>query len=164
MRRTTAALAGTLTGAALILAAKFGADATFEANAAGANQAAGGTGELEPAPSASRTPGRVKPQTSGRSTPASGLKDGLFRGQTSVNQHGPIQVSIRVADGRITGVAARHATTPAKTLQVNRRAIPVLRQQALSAQSARVDTVSGATYTSGSFATSLQSALAAARA
>ncbi|MFB4315283.1 FMN-binding protein [Actinomadura sp. 21ATH] len=165
MRRATAAVAGTLAGTALLLGARFGADAAFEANNAGANQTAGGGGDLEAAPGPTREAGKTpQARKTRRSAAGGGLKDGVFRGATSVNQHGPVQVTIRVANGRITGVAARHGTTPAKTLQVNRRAIPVLRQQALSAQGARVDTVSGATYTSGSFATSLRSALEAARA
>ncbi|WP_344946694.1 FMN-binding protein, partial [Actinomadura miaoliensis] len=100
----------------------------------------------------------------GGAAAANGLKNGLFRGGASVNPYGPIQVTIRVANGRITGVAATHATSPARTLQVNRRAIPLLRQETLQAQSARINAVSGATYTSRSFAASLQSALAAARA
>ncbi|WP_192809751.1 FMN-binding protein [Actinomadura rudentiformis] len=80
------------------------------------------------------------------------------------NQYGPIQVTIQVAAGRVTNLTATHATTPATTAQVNGRAIPLLRQAALTSQSARVDTVSGATFTSGSFAASLQSAFTAARA
>ncbi|MEW2352320.1 FMN-binding protein [Spirillospora sp. NPDC029432] len=165
MRRATAAVAGTLAGTALLLGAKFGADAAFEADNAGANQAAGESGDLEAEPSPSRTASKSpQARNTRRSAAGNGLNDGVYRGATSVNRHGPIQVTIRVANGRITGVAAKHGTTPAKTLQVNRRAIPVLRQQTLRAQGARVDTVSGATYTSGSFATSLRSALEAARA
>jgi uncharacterized protein with FMN-binding domain len=168
MRRTTAAFAGTLTGTALLLAAKFGADAAFEATTAGADQAAGETGELAPEP-APNTSGRAVPPKKSAApgeprTAANGLKNGVFRGTPSVNPYGPVRVAIRVAGGRITAVAATHATTPAKTLQVNRKAIPVLKQETLTAQSARIDTVSGATFTSGSFTASLQSALAAAKA
>ncbi|GAA2616738.1 FMN-binding protein [Actinomadura fulvescens] len=172
MRRTTAAIAGTLSGAALLLAAKYGADA----RSAATGQTAGETGDLAPAgSSASSSPG---PDAGGSAPPkngngssgngparaANGLRDGVFRGNTVRNQYGPIQVTIRVAGGRITDLAAKHATTPAMTAQVNGRAIPLLRQAALSAQSARVDAVSGATFTSGSFAASLQSAVTAARA
>lgn len=180
MRRTTAAVFGTLTGTALLLAAKFGADAAaLGKGAAGADQAAAQAGgELAPGAEAPAAPGSGRSSTApgrggaggaGKGTrpgggAANGLKDGLFRGKASVNPYGPIQVTIRVAGGRITGVAATHATSPARTLQVNRRAIPLLRQETLKAQSAQIDAVSGATYTSRSFAASLQSALAAARA
>ncbi|MFC5753258.1 FMN-binding protein [Actinomadura rugatobispora] len=157
MRRTTAAVAGTLTGTALLLAAKFG---TSPPDPVATDQAAGETDGAAPAPAPSGT----ARAGGGGAAAANGLKNGVFRGTASVNPHGPIQVTIRVAGGRITGVSATHATSPAKTVQVNRRAIPVLRQETLTAQSARIDTVSGATYTSGSFTASLQSALAAARA
>ncbi|MEU5880092.1 FMN-binding protein [Spirillospora sp. NPDC047279] len=172
MRRTTAAVVGTLGGAALLLAAKYGADA----NADKASQAAGQTGELAPAaeggevspsapanPPATRAPA-ASPSRSAPARAANGLKNGLFRGDAVRNQYGPIQVTIRVANGRVTALAATHATSPAMTVQVNKRAIPLLRQAALTSQSAQVDTVSGATFTSGSFNQSLQSALAAAKA
>ncbi|WP_030171382.1 FMN-binding protein [Spirillospora albida] len=161
MRRTSAAVIGTVTSAALIFAAKLGADAVETPDT---GQTA--SGDLAPAAEApapaSKAPASRAP---GGKAPARriGLKDGVFKGAASVNQYGPIQVTIRVAGGKITALRATHATTPATTRQVNTRAIPVLRQEALSAQSAQVDTVSGATFTSGSFRTSLQSALAAAR-
>ncbi|GLZ12055.1 hypothetical protein Acsp04_22900 [Actinomadura sp. NBRC 104425] len=179
MRRTTAAVFGTLSGTALLLAAKFGADAAAAGKgAAGADPAAAAGGQLAPGAAASAAPGtgrsspapgrtgagRSRTGTGAGGAAANGLKNGVFRGSASVNPYGPIQVTIKVANGRITAVTATHATSPARTLQVNRRAIPLLRQEALQAQSARIDAVSGATYTSRSFAASLQSALAAARA
>lgn len=177
MHRTTAAVLGTLTGTALLLAAKFGADAAVAGKAAaGADPAAAAGGQLAPGAAASTVPGTGPSSPSpGRTgaggsrtgtggAAANGLRNGVFRGTASVNPYGPVQVTIKVANGRITAVTATHATSPARTLQVNRRAIPLLRQEALQAQSAQIDTVSGATYTSRSFAASLQSALAAARA
>lgn len=159
MRRTSAAVIGTVTSAALIFAAKLGADAVETPDT---GQTA--SGDLAPAAEApaAQAPASKAP---GGKAPArrTGLKDGLFRGAASRNQYGPVQVTIRVAGGKITNLKATHATTPATTRQVNTRAIPVLRQEALTAQSAQVDTVSGATFTSGSFRTSLQSAIAAAR-
>lgn len=170
MRRATAAVVGTLSGTALLLAAKFGAGAAYGTGATDTSQASGQTGDLGPVPQGSTTkpprkgrPGASKKPRQNRNAPKNGLKNGLFRGTPSANPYGRIQVTIRVAGGRITGVAATHATTPVMTLQINKRAIPVLRQRTLAAQSAQLDTVSGATYTSGSFTASLQSALAAAR-
>ena len=51
-----------------------------------------------------------------------------------------------------------------KSVSINERALPTLIQEALTAQSADVDTVSGATYTSNSYRDSLQSAIDAAKA
>jgi uncharacterized protein with FMN-binding domain len=176
MRRTTAAVAGTLSGAALLLAAKFGAG-TVTVPAA-TDQAADDTGGLTPSADTSQPPGGGAPQAGapqggapqggapqgGNTRAANGLKNGIFRGNAVRNQYGPIQVTIRVANGRITALTATHATSPAMTVQVNERAIPLLRQETLQAQSSRIDGVSGATFTSGSFSTSLQSALTAAKA
>jgi uncharacterized protein with FMN-binding domain len=51
-----------------------------------------------------------------------------------------------------------------KSVRINSRALPTLRTEVLTAQSAEVDTVSGATYTSDAYARSLQSAIDEARA
>lgn len=81
-------------------------------------------------------------------------------GDVVQTRYGPVQVQITLKAGRLTAV---------KILQVpqeNRRdqeiasfAVPQLTQEALAAQSAQIDTVSGATYTSEGYAQSLQSAL-----
>jgi uncharacterized protein with FMN-binding domain len=46
-----------------------------------------------------------------------------------------------------------------RDLEINNEALPILNEEALSAQSAQIDTVSGATYTSDGYIRSLQSAL-----
>jgi uncharacterized protein with FMN-binding domain len=94
----------------------------------------------------------------------SGLKTGTFAGAASTNQYGTVRVTITVSGGRITDLQATYPTSPSRTAQINARAIPALRQEALSAQSAQVSTVSGASYTSASYRASLQSALSAAKA
>jgi len=69
-------------------------------------------------------------------------------------------VEVTVANGRITAVdAVVYPTERSRDRQINARAVPQLDSEVLSAQSARIDTVSGATYTSTGFVTSLQSAL-----
>ena len=74
-------------------------------------------------------------------------------------QFGPVQVRIAVAAGRITDVVALQLPTGRHSGQISSYAGPVLRQEALRAQSAQIDTVSGATYTSDAYAQSLQAAL-----
>ena len=74
-------------------------------------------------------------------------------------QFGPVQVRIAVAAGRITDVVALQLPTGRHSGQISSYAGPVLRQEALQAQSAQIDTVSGATYTSDAYAQSLQAAL-----
>jgi uncharacterized protein with FMN-binding domain len=97
-------------------------------------------------------------------TPTTGLGNGTFTGGASTNQYGTITVTITVSGGKVTDVAASYPTSPSRTASINSNAIPKLRQEALAAQSAKIATVSGATYTSGSYKTSLQSALDKAKA
>ncbi|WP_034650932.1 FMN-binding protein [Corynebacterium vitaeruminis] len=90
------------------------------------------------------------------STGASGTYTG-----TAVNtRFGPVQVQITVTDGQLTSVdAIEYPNTDGKDIAINSRAIPVLKQEAESAKSANIESVSGATYTSQAYIQSLQSAL-----
>lgn len=88
------------------------------------------------------------------------VKDGTFAGQTAQTQYGPVQVQITVSGGKLIDVAALQLTNDGgRSVQISQQAAPVLRQEALQAQSAKVQAVSGATYTSEGYVTSLQSAL-----
>ena len=69
-------------------------------------------------------------------------------------------MQITVTNGEISAVdAVEYPTAKARDVQINQRAVPLLNQEALAAQSANIHTVSGATYTSRGYVTSLQSAL-----
>ncbi|MFC9288997.1 FMN-binding protein [Streptomyces sp. NPDC057052] len=75
-------------------------------------------------------------------------------------RYGPVQVRVTVEDGRLTDVTAvAYPQENPRDQQINGYAIPQLTREALSAQSADIDTVSGATYTSDGYRQSLQSAL-----
>jgi uncharacterized protein with FMN-binding domain len=74
--------------------------------------------------------------------------------------YGDAQVKVTVRDGRITAIQALQLQgDDPRSLQISSSAEPVLQQEALSAQSAAIDSVSGATFTSASYDQSLQSAL-----
>jgi uncharacterized protein with FMN-binding domain len=74
--------------------------------------------------------------------------------------YGPVQVKITVAGGRITAASAvEYPVNTPRDEQINAFAIPQLNSEAVAAGSAKIDTVSGATYTSGGYVGSLQSAL-----
>jgi uncharacterized protein with FMN-binding domain len=76
---------------------------------------------------------------------------------------GPVQVSITVAGGKITSVAVpTYPDNNGRDREINAYALPVLKQETLSAQSADIDAVSGATITSDGYKESLQAALNAA--
>jgi uncharacterized protein with FMN-binding domain len=93
------------------------------------------------------------------------MTDGEHLGAVVPNHFGPVQVRIAVRDGRLVDVVAvQLPTAAARGIEIGQRAAPLLREQALQRQSADLDTVSGATYTSDGYRRSLQSAIDAARA
>jgi len=94
-----------------------------------------------------------------------GLAAGTWTGAASSTRWGPVQVAVTVAAGRISAVnVLQFPNRDNKSVSINNRALPTLVSETMTAQSARVDSVSGATYTSASYRASLQSALDAARA
>lgn len=86
-------------------------------------------------------------------------------GAPADTRYGPVQVQITITNGRITRVdAIDYPQGGGRDQEINSQAIPQLDQETMQAQSARIDTVSGATYTSDGYRQSLQSALDAAHA
>jgi hypothetical protein len=74
--------------------------------------------------------------------------------------YGPVQVKITVTDGRVTAATAvQYPRDTPRDDQINSHAIPLLNQRAVAAGNAKIDAVSGATYTSGGYIGSLQNAL-----
>jgi uncharacterized protein with FMN-binding domain len=93
-------------------------------------------------------------------TPSGRYKDGSYTGQDYPNQFGDVQVKVIVAGGRITDVQALQLPSDrARSAEISQAAGPLLHDEALQAQSAQIDLLSGATYTSDSYQQSLQSAL-----
>jgi uncharacterized protein with FMN-binding domain len=81
-------------------------------------------------------------------------------GDTVQTQWGPVQVQLSVAGSRITGVTVlQYPNGNGTDTQINNYALPILVDETMSAQSASIDMVSGATYTSTGYQQSLQSAL-----
>lgn len=72
---------------------------------------------------------------------------------------GNVQVRITISAGKLVSATAIDYPTGGRDSEINSYAIPVLQQETVAAQSASIDTVSGATYTSMGYAQSLQSAL-----
>ena len=72
---------------------------------------------------------------------------------------GQIQVEVVVTGGKLTDVVALQLPAGRRSGSISNYAEPILHQEALQAQSAKIDTVSGATYTSDAYAQSLQAAL-----
>ncbi len=102
-------------------------------------------------------------RTTSPATPGSGGGNGTFTGNAADTRYGPVQVRITVAGGRITDAqAVEYPQESGRDVRINSAAVPALNEEALQAQSAQIDTVSGATYTSEGYQQSLQSAIDAA--
>ncbi|MFE5085037.1 FMN-binding protein [Streptomyces mirabilis] len=102
--------------------------------------------------SSSQTPGST---SSGR--PSS---TGTFTGAPVDTPYGAVQVAATLAKGRLTAVRVLQAPDQnGRDQQIASYALPRLTQEALGAQSAHIDAVSGASYTSQGYIQSLQSAL-----
>ena len=94
------------------------------------------------------------------STPQSSGVSGTFTGAAANTRYGPVQVQITVVNGKITNaIALTYPTESFRDQQINQQAIPYLIQETLAAQSANIQGVGGASYTSQGWADSLQSAL-----
>lgn len=89
-----------------------------------------------------------------------GLVDGTYTGDSSQTRYGPVQVQITVSGGQISDVQAIHyPDSNGRDRQINGTAIPRLVSETLQSQSAQIQMVSGATYTSDGYLSSLQNAI-----
>jgi uncharacterized protein with FMN-binding domain len=116
------------------------------------------------APAAPQDTGSSGSATSGSGSTSSGSTSSgaasTVTGSVASTRWGPVQVSITVTDGKITAVdVPQYPTGNGKDRQINASALPILTKETLSAQSADIDMVSGATVTSDGYIRSLQSAL-----
>ena len=105
------------------------------------------------------TSGATSKTTSGSST----YKDGTYTGTTVQHQYGSVTVTVTISGGKITNVSAQALDGGDRRSQsIDSQVVPIMKSEVLSANSANVSTISGATYTSTAYITSLQSALAKA--
>jgi uncharacterized protein with FMN-binding domain len=105
------------------------------------------------APSKQPTTSSSTPAPTKSSAPAA--PSGSFTGADESTNYGPVQVQITVANGKIT--AANDVQQPQDSIGAN--AVSQLNSEVLTAQSANVQAVSGATYTSNGYIASLQQAV-----
>lgn len=90
---------------------------------------------------------------------SSAYADGIYLGIAEYTEWGDVQVQVTITSGEITDVTAVEYPTGRKSSSINGEAIPMLEAEAVATQSADLDIVSGATYTSLTYADSLQAAL-----
>ena len=175
MRRITMGLAATATGIALVVGVK--------AQSAGAPRSALGVTDSggirvgppgAPGPAHPSAPGTAAASGGGVATAAGpggtgpggtaaarppAARSGRFTGTVVQTRYGPVQVEAVLAAGKLTDVVVLQETDGGRSRDIDTFALPVLRTEALKAQGAEIDVVSGATYTSAGYARSLQAAL-----
>ncbi|WP_208779645.1 FMN-binding protein [Streptomyces griseorubiginosus] len=140
IRRVVLASAATVSGVVLLLSLKPASDPNAQAAGAAPQQTAGA-------------------QASPQGGTGSGTASGTIDGNVAQTQYGNVQVRLTVANGKITKAEAIQAPKGGTSDQKTALSIPKLTQETVAAQSAQIDAVSGATYTSNGYKQSLQSAL-----
>ena len=160
LRRGAVALS--LTALALVLLGSFKTpDASVSALAS--TVAASGAAVADPASptSAGRTSGTAAGSGTGGTTGTTvSSATGTYTGTAIQTRYGAVQVQVTLANGRITAVTTLQApSSDQHSASISAAAAPILASEALAAQSATIDTVSGATFTSQGYIGSLQSAL-----
>ena len=153
--RAAVAIVATAIAVVLLFSFKTPAQARPRTPAADVSQAS-------PTPSASPSPSDSSAPTPTPTPSSSGptYKDGQYTGQDFQNQFGDTQVKVTISGGKITDVQALQLPFDRqRSAEISQYAAPQLHDEVLQAQSAQIDSLSGATYTSDSYAQSVQSAL-----
>lgn len=114
-------------------------------------------------PSGGRSATPSPTQKKAAPAPAPAPASGTVLGGAADTPFGTVQVKVSYTGTKITNVRAVQLTDSSQhSVSISAYAAPILRQEALSKQSAQIDVVSGATYTSEGYIQSLQSAIDAA--
>jgi uncharacterized protein with FMN-binding domain len=154
LRRVMMATVSTVSGVILLLALKpTSAPATTTAGLAAPPAAASA-----PAKGTSSAPSTST--GSKQTTAAAAAQTRTVTGTTVQTQYGPVQVQITVSGKKLTGTTLiQYPNNSGRSIQLAASSLPVLTKEAVAAQSAKIDAVSGASYTSAGYKKSLQSAL-----
>jgi uncharacterized protein with FMN-binding domain len=154
----TALFAAIMAGLSVAVAGRAlsGGGLASESPAAGSSQATPSTGQgaSGATPAATVTPGA----TGAAGAPVAAIS--TVAGRTEQTRFGPVQVSVTFDGSKITAVTTLQAPNGSgRDEMLTRYATPQLAKEVIASQSARVDTVSGATYTSAGYLASVQSAI-----
>jgi uncharacterized protein with FMN-binding domain len=150
MRRVILAVTGTIAGLVALLSFKSHAPSLSAATTSG-------TGGGSSSSSSSSVPGEFPTGSEATDLPKD---ETAITGQVANTVYGPVQVQLIARDNKIVKVAIlRQPTNTIHDIQIGQFAFPRLISETLAAQSAKIDAVSGASYTSAGYITSLQSAL-----
>ena len=133
-------------------AAQPAGDATSSTTATGTTGTPSTSGTSPTGPAATASSGPAV-------TTNAAFADGTWTGKAISEPWGPFQVAVVISNGRIAAVKVVESPSDRRSSRINNQAVPLLTESVLASQGTSVDTVSGATWTSDSYASSLQSAL-----
>lgn len=120
---------------------------------------------LAPSSNSGAGNGSSSGSTGSVSSNTTSYKDGTYTGSVANAFYGNVQVQVTVSGGKITNVDfLQYPNDNPNSQSINQQATPYLKQEAIQAQSANVNTISGATLTSNAFVQSMSSALGQAKA
>ncbi len=139
------------------------AQASGTSNAASSGTTSSSSATATPTETTAPTTDTTTQDTTTQQTTTTGAADGTYDGAVINTRYGAQQVQAVISGGQLVDVIVLQTqTADRKSEQISSRANPILREEALAAQSANISNVSGASYTSQSYMQSLQSALDAA--
>jgi uncharacterized protein with FMN-binding domain len=155
MRRVILAVTGTIAGLVALLSFKSHVPTLPVAATSGTGGGSSTSSSSSSSSSSTTVPGEfqsgVGPLTAGETT---------ITGRVANTVYGPVQIELVVKDSKIVKVAVlEQPTNTIHDIQIGQFAFPNLIKETLTAQSAKIDAVSGASYTSAGYISSLQSAL-----
>ena len=117
----------------------------------------GSSPSATPSPSASAS---ASPSATPTPSPTQSSATRVITGSAVDTRYGAVQVKVTFSGTTITAVdTVQSPNGSGRDIEINDQALPILQQEVLSAQSANIDTVSGATYTSEGYIQSVQSAI-----
>lgn len=165
MRRAIVAGTATVSGIVLLLGLKphgSGSALGTSSFSIGSGSGAGPTSSSSPATGSQgggQTPaGGASPSTKAQGPASSGTK--VVTGDAADTRYGPVQLQVTFSGKKITSInVLQYPSESFRDQEINSYALPLLNQEAMAAQNAHIDVVSGATYTSDGYAQSLQSAI-----
>jgi uncharacterized protein with FMN-binding domain len=163
MRRVILTIGGTAAGLAALLSFKTHSAADVSAAAAGTGAVSSPSAPATSSSTAASTPAKGKSGGTGSAGSANSAGSKTVTGKVENTSYGPMQVQLVLTGKKISKVNVLQQTnTGAMSTQIDAMAIPKLTSETLTAQSARIDAISGASYTSQGYIQSLQSAVDAA--
>lgn len=122
------------------------------------------TSQQSNTPFPSQVPSTATTTPTSSPTPKSGFKDGSYTGSVEDAFYGYIQVKAIISGGMLADIEFLQYPNDNRTSRgINEEALPILKSEAISAQSAQVDMVSGASDSSPAFIRSLSNALGQAK-